>query len=260
MPVIDADGCKINVQIDGPQDAPALVLSNSLGTNLSMWDDQAKALSGEFRVIRYDQRGHGKSGAPKGPYTIDRLGQDVIAILDNLKIAKAHFVGLSMGGSTGMWLARMAPGRFTKIILSNTGARISTQDVWNARIASVLSKGMTAVIDTTLERWFSNDSHKRNLPAISAVRKMLMTTPAHGYAGCSAAIRDCDQRWGIGAVKLPTLVIIGTLDPGTPPAGGEEIASRIRGAKVARLEAAHLSNLEKSEAFTAEVWWLMTKA
>jgi len=253
MPVIDADGCKINVQIDGPQDAPALVLSNSLGTNLSMWDDQAKALSGEFRVIRYDQRGHGKSGAPKGPYTIDRLGQDVIAILDNLKIAKAHFVGLSMGGSTGMWLARMAPGRFTKIILSNTGARIGTQDVWNARIASVLSKGMTAVIDTTLERWFSNDSHKRNLPAISAVRKMLMTTPAHGYAGCSAAIRDCDQRWGIGAVKLPTLVIIGTLDPGTPPAGGEEIASRIRGAKVARLEAAHLSNLEKSEAFTAEV-------
>jgi len=253
MPVIDVDGCKINVQIDGPQDAPALVLSNSLGTNLSMWDDQAKALSGEFRVIRYDQRGHGKSGAPKGPYTIDRLGQDVIAILDNLKIAKAHFVGLSMGGSTGMWLARMAPGRFTKIILSNTGARISTQDVWNARIASVLSKGMTAVIDTTLERWFSNDSHKRNLPAISAVRKMLMTTPAHGYAGCSAAIRDCDQRWGIGAVKLPTLVIIGTLDPGTPPAGGEEIASRIRGAKVARLEAAHLSNLEKSEAFTAEV-------
>jgi 3-oxoadipate enol-lactonase len=253
MPVIDADGCKINVQIDGPQDAPALVLSNSLGTNLSMWDDQAKALSGEFRVIRYDQRGHGKSGAPKGPYTIDRLGQDVIAILDNLKIAKAHFVGLSMGGSTGMWLARMAPGRFTKIILSNTGARISTQDVWNARIASVLSKGMTAVIDTTLERWFSNDSHKRNLPAISAVRKMLMTTPAHGYAGCSAAIRDADQRWGIGAVKLPTLVIIGTLDPGTPPAGGEEIASRIRGAKVARLEAAHLSNLEKSEAFTAEV-------
>jgi 3-oxoadipate enol-lactonase len=104
-----------------------------------------------------------------------------------------------------------------------------------------------------LERWFSNDSHKRNLPAISAVRKMLMTTPAHGYAGCSAAIRDADQRWGIGAVKLPTLVIIGTLDPGTPPAGGEEIASRIRGAKVARLEAAHLSNLEKSEAFTAEV-------
>jgi 3-oxoadipate enol-lactonase len=253
MPVIDADGCKINVEVDGPQDAPAIVLSNSLGTNLSMWDDQAKALSGEFRVIRYDQRGHGKSGAPKGPYTIDRLGQDVIAILDNLKIAKAHFVGLSMGGSTGMWLARMAPGRFTKIILSNTGARIGTQDVWNARIASVLSKGMTAVIDTTLERWFSNDSHKRNLPAISSVRKMLMTTPPHGYAGCSAAIRDADQRWGIGAVKLPTLVIIGTLDPGTPPAGGEEIASRIRGAKVARLEAAHLSNLEKSEAFTAEV-------
>jgi 3-oxoadipate enol-lactonase len=253
MPVIDADGCKINVQIDGPQDAPALVLSNSLGTNLSMWDEQAKALSGKFRVIRYDQRGHGKSGAPKGPYPIGRLGKDVVAVLDSLKIAKAHFLGLSMGGSTGMWLARMAPNRFNKIILSNTGARIGTQDVWNARIASVLSKGMAAVIDTTIERWFLNDSRKRNLPAISAVRKMLMTTPPHGYAGCSAAIRDADQRWGIGDVKLPTLVIIGTLDPGTPPAGGEEIASRIRGARVARLEAAHLSNLEKSEQFTAEV-------
>lgn len=253
MPVIDADGCKINVQVDGPQDAPAIVLSNSLGTNLSMWDDQAKALSGKFRVVRYDQRGHGKSGAPKGPYTIDRLGQDVIAVLDGLKIVKAHFLGLSMGGTTGMWLARMAPSRFNKIILSNTGARIGTQDVWNTRIATVLSKGMSAVVDATIERWFSKNFRDGNPPAISAVRKMLMTTPPHGFAGCSAAIRDADQRWGIGDVKLPTLVIIGTVDPGTPPAGGEEIARRIPGAKIARLEAAHLSNLEKSEQFTAEV-------
>lgn len=253
MPVIDADGCKINVQIDGPEDAPAIILSNSLGTNLGMWDEQAKALSEKFRVIRYDQRGHGKSGAPKGPYTIDRLGKDVIAILDGLKIAKAHFLGLSMGGTTGMWLARMAPGRFNKIILSNTGARIGTQDVWNTRITTVLSKGMSAVVDATIERWFSKNFRDGNSPAVPAVRKMLMTTPAHGFAGCSAAIRDADQRWGIGDVKLPTLVIVGTLDPGTPPAGGEEIARRIPGAKIARLEAAHLSNLEKSEQFTAEV-------
>lgn len=253
MPVIDADGCKLNVQVDGPDKAPALVLSNSLGTNLSMWDEQLKALSQNYRVIRYDQRGHGKSGAPKGPYTIDRLGQDVVAILDQLKIAKAHFLGLSMGGTTGMWLARKAARRFDKIILANTGARIGTQDVWNARIASVLAKGMASVVDATLERWFSKTFYDNNPQTVTAVRKMLMTTPAHGYAGCSAAIRDADQRWDIGYVKIPTLVIIGTLDPATPPVGGEQIASRIPGAKVALLEAAHLSNLEKSEQFTAEV-------
>jgi 3-oxoadipate enol-lactonase len=253
MPVIDAEGCKINVQIDGPDNAPALVLSNSLGTNLSMWDEQAKALSANYRVIRYDQRGHGKSGAPKGPYTIDRLGRDVVAVLDHLKIAKAHFLGLSMGGTTGMWLARKAANRFNKIILANTGARIGTPDVWNARIASVLAKGMTAVVDTTLERWFSKNFRDTNPQAVASVRKMLMTTPAHGYAGCSSAIRDADQRWDIGSIKLPTLVIIGTLDPATPPAGGEQIAARIPRAGVARLEAAHLSNLEKGEQFTAEV-------
>jgi 3-oxoadipate enol-lactonase len=218
-----------------------------------MWDAQAKALSARYRVIRYDQRGHGKSGAPKGPYTIDRLGKDVIAILDQLKIAKAHFLGLSMGGTTGMWLARKAPERFGKIILSNTGARIGTNDIWNARIASVLGKGMAAVVEATLERWFSKNFREHRPETIASIRKMLLATPAHGYAGCSAAIRDADQRWDIGAVKLPTLVIIGTLDPATPPAGGEEIARRIPGAKVVRLEAAHLSNLEKSEAFTSAV-------
>ncbi len=114
MPVIDANGCKINVAVDGPANAPVLVLSNSLGTDLRMWDGQARAFSDRYRVIRYDQRGHGKSGAPKGPYTIGRLGRDVLAILDHFKIAKAHFLGLSMGGTTGMWLARMAPGRFNE--------------------------------------------------------------------------------------------------------------------------------------------------
>jgi 3-oxoadipate enol-lactonase len=253
MPVIDASGCKINVEINGPESAPALVLSNSLGTNLHMWNEQAKALSQTYRVIRYDQRGHGKSGAPKGPYTIDRLGQDVLAILDHLKIAKANFCGLSMGGTTGMWLARMAPNRFHKIVLANTGARIGTQEIWNARIASVLSKGMKSVVDATLERWLSKGFREKEPQAVAKIRDMLLTTPAHGYAGCSAAIRDADQRWGIGSVKLPTMVIIGTLDPATPPAGGEFIADHIKGAKRAHIEAAHLSNLEKGEQFTSTV-------
>ncbi len=253
MPTIDAAGCKINVTIDGAESAPPLLISNSLGTNLHMWDEQAKAFSKNYRVIRYDQRGHGKSGAPKSPYTIERLGQDALAILDHLKIEKAHFLGLSMGGTTGMWLACNAPERFKKIVLANTGARIGTQDIWNARITTVLDKGMKALVDATIERWFSKKFREAKPPVIGKVRQMLLTTPKHGYAGCSAAIRDADFRWSIGGVKLPTLVIAGSLDPATPPEGSEFIAQRIPRAKLVSLEAAHLSNLEKSEQFTREV-------
>lgn len=253
MPTIDAAGCKINVEIDGAADAPPLVISNSLGTNLHMWDEQVAALAKRFRIIRYDQRGHGESDAPKGPYTIDQLGRDVLAILDQLEIKKAHFLGLSMGGTTGMWLACNAPHRFQKIILANTGARIGTQDIWNARIMTVLDKGMTALVDATIERWFSKKFRDAKAPVIEKVRKMLLATPKQGYAGCSAAIRDADFRWAIGGVKLPTLVITGSLDPATPPEGGEFIAQRIPRAKLVSLEAAHLSNLEQSEPFTRAV-------
>lgn len=249
MPMIDAEGCRICVEIDGAVTAPALILSNSLGANLHMWDEQAKALSKNFRVIRYDQRGHGKSDAPKGPYTIRHLGKDVIAILDSLKIERAHFCGLSMGGTTGMWLGCFAANRFNKLVLSNTGARIGDPAIWNARIQTVLAKGMAAIVDSTLERWFSQAFRESNKRAVSAVRKMLLTTPAHGYAGCSAAIRDADQRWDITGIKLPTLVITGTLDPATPVKDGEFIASHIKGSKLVALEAAHLSNLEKPQQY-----------
>jgi len=253
MPTIDAPGCKINVEIDGAPGAPPLVISNSLGTNLHMWDELAEALSKRYRVIRYDQRGHGKSGAPKGPYTVDQLGRDVLAILDHLEIKKTHFLGLSMGGTTGMWLACNAPARFEKVILANTGARIGTQDIWNARIMTVLDKGMKALTGATIERWFSKKFRDAKPPVIEKVRNMLLTTPKHGYAGCSAAIRDADFRWAIGGVKLPTLVIAGSLDPATPPEGGEFIAQRISRAKLVTLEAAHLSNLEQSGQFTRAV-------
>jgi 3-oxoadipate enol-lactonase len=253
MPVINANDHKINIEVSGPENAPALLFSNSLGTNLGMWDEQAKALSQSYRVIRYDQRGHGKSAAPKGPYTVEQLGGEVLAILDHLKIAKAHFCGLSMGGMTGMWLARMAPKRFHKMIFSNTGARIGTPDVWNTRISSVLAKGMASVTEATLDRWLSKGFRDSNPQAVAAVRKMLLSTPPQGFAGCSAAIRDTDQRWGIGAIKVPVMVIIGKVDPGTPPQLGEFMAKRIPGAKLVELDAAHLSNMEKSSQFTEAV-------
>lgn len=249
MPMIDAGGCHIRVEIDGPATAPALIFSNSLGANLHMWDEQAKALSKNFRVVRYDRRGHGKSDAPKGPYTVDRLGKDVIAILDSLKIERAYFCGLSMGSMTGMWLGRFAAECFNKLILSNTGARIGDLVTWNARIQTVLGKGIAAIVDSVLERWFSKTFREGNTQAVSAVRKMLLTTPAHGYAGCSAAIRDADQRWDIATIKLPTLVIAGRLDPATPAKDGEFITNRIKGCQLVTLDAAHLSNLEKPQQY-----------
>ena len=253
MPTIDAAGCKINIEIDGAASAPPLVMSNSLGTNLHMWDEQAKALAKRFRIIRYDQRGHGKSGAPKGPYTVDQLGRDVLAILDHLEIKKTNFLGLSMGGTTGMWLACNAPHRFQKLALANTGARIATRDIWNARIMTVLDKGMNSLVDATIDRWFSKKFRDTKSPVIDKVREMLLTTSKYGYAGCSAAIRDADFRWAIGGVKLPTLVIVGSLDPATPPEAGEFVAQRIPRAKLVSLEAAHLSNLEQSGQFTRAV-------
>jgi 3-oxoadipate enol-lactonase len=250
MPTIDADGCPIHVEIEGPDKAPVLLFSNSLGTNLHIWDEQAKSLSKKFRVVRYDQRGHGKSGAPKTPYTLERLGKDAVAILDGLKIERAHFCGLSMGGFTGMWLGRLAPKRIGKLILSNTAAKIGDPIIWNGRIQTVLGKGMGAIVEGVLERWFTKTFREKEPQAVARVREMLMTTPPQGYAGCSAAIRDMDQRWDIGAIALPTLVIAGEHDPATTMKDGELIASRIAGSKFVKLNAAHLSNIEQGKQYT----------
>ncbi|HLL28435.1 MAG TPA: 3-oxoadipate enol-lactonase [Xanthobacteraceae bacterium] len=250
MPTIDADGCPINVEIEGPERAPVLVFSNSLGTNLHMWDEQAKHLVKKFRVVRYDQRGHGKSGAPDTPYTLERLGRDVLAILDGLRIERAHFCGLSMGGFTGMWLGRLAPQRIDKLILSNTAAKIGDPVIWNGRIQTVRSKGMAAIVDSVLERWFTKTFREKSAAAVARVREMLMTTPPQGYAGCSAAIRDMDQRWDIGAIKLPTLVIAGAHDPATTVKDAELIVSQIKGSKFIKLDAAHLSNIEQGKQYT----------
>jgi 3-oxoadipate enol-lactonase len=218
-----------------------------------MWDEQAKHLSKKFRVVRYDQRGHGKSGAPKVPYTLERLGKDVIAILDGLKIERAHFCGLSMGGFTGMWLGRIAPKRVNKLILSNTAAKIGDPIIWNGRVQTVLEKGMEAVVDGVLERWFTKTFREKAAPTVDRIRAMLLTTPPHGYAGCCAAIRDMDQRWDIGAIAMPTLIIAGAHDPATTVKDAELIAGRIKGSKFVKLDAAHLSNIEQSKQYTETV-------
>lgn len=248
----------LHVKIDGPDDAPALLMSNSLGTNLGMWDPQIPALSQRFRVIRYDSRGHGKSAAPDRPYSIPELAADALAILDALGVARAHFVGLSKGGMVGQWLLTHHPERLGRVVLANTSSHMGPASLWNERIRAVRENGMEALIESILARWFTGTFRRRDPAAVGRVAQMLRDTPAHGYAACSAAIRDMDQREPIRRVVGEVMVIVGAHDPSTTPAIGKLIADSIPGAKLASLPAAHLSNIEAPEAFTKLVLDFLT--
>jgi 3-oxoadipate enol-lactonase len=250
MPSLEANGININYRIDGADDAPPLVLSNSLGTNLHMWDNQVPELAKRFRVIRYDTRGHGQTDAPQGPYTFAQLGEDAIALLDALKLPRARFCGLSMGGMIGMWLARHVPSRIERLVLCNTAAKFGMPEIWNQRITTVRAAGMKAITGSVIERWFTKNFRETSPQDIDPIVEMLHTTKADGYAGNCAAIRDVDQRWPISSITAPTLVIGGRHDPATPYEAAELIASRIPGAKLVGLDAAHLSNIEQPEAFS----------
>jgi 3-oxoadipate enol-lactonase len=241
---------RFNYRFDGPENAPVIVLSNSLGTNLSMWDPQANVLCEKFRVLRYDTRGHGLSSVTPGPYTIEQLGRDVVALLDELKIDSAYFCGLSMGGMIGIWLGVNAANRMKGLALCNTAARIGTADGWNARIKDVKERGMAAIATTVVLRWFSDNFVKKSPEVVEAMRQMLLLAPPEGYAGCCAAIRDMDQRVDLARVKARTLVIAGALDPVIPLADAKIVADGISGASYLELQAAHLSNIEAAPQFT----------
>ena len=253
MPVIDADGCPIHVAVEGPDGAPVLMLSNSLGTNLHMWDDQMPAFTRHFRVVRYDSRGHGQSGAPHGEYTIERLGRDALAVMDALGLEQVNWCGLSKGGMVGQWLGTNAPQRVGRLVLCNTAAHMAPADLWNQRIAAVTANGMAPLVESVVERWFTKAFREKAPQAVDRIRQMLLTTPPHGYAGCCAAVRDMDQRETIRSITAPTLVIGGRQDPATPLAAAELIQKRIPGARLVVLEAAHLSNIEQPAEFTAAV-------
>jgi 3-carboxy-cis,cis-muconate cycloisomerase len=246
----EVDGARLHYRIDGAERAPVLVLSNSLGTDLAMWEPQIPALLRAFRVLRYDTRGHGTSADAPGPYSIERLGRDVVGLLDSLGIERAHFCGLSMGGMIGMWLGVHAPGRLHRLVLANTAARIGIPDNWNARIDKVRAGGMAAISQAVVERWFTPGYIAEHPDRIVAMRQMLERTPAQGYVACCAAVRDMDQRDAVAAIGAPTLVIAGTHDVATPVADGRFLADRIEGAAYAEIDAAHLSNIEAAPAFT----------
>jgi 3-oxoadipate enol-lactonase len=251
MPVVDADGTPINVSVEGKAGAPVLMFSNSLGTDLHMWDEQAQHFGKNYQVVRYDQRGHGKSGAPEGPYSIERLGKDVLAILNALDIQRVNYCGLSMGGMTGMWLARFAPDRFDKMIFANTAPKSQTPDSWNTRIGMVRAKGLDGIADAVMNIWFTKEYREKAPDAIVRMRKMMISHNPTGYIGCCSAIRDMDQRWAISDIKLPSLIIAGRGDNATPLKDSEFMKQQIAGSELVALDAGHISNVEQSAAFTA---------
>lgn len=253
MSIIKVDGAGMHYREDGPANAPVLVLSHSVGTDLTMWEPQVADFSRRFRVLRYDARGHGASAVTPGPYSIERLGRDVLGLLDGLGINRVHFCGLSMGGMVGMWLAVHAPERLDRLVLCNTAALLGPREMWDARIAAVNSEGMAAITPAALARWFTEHTLQRPHAMVEAMRRVLLATSPQGYSACCAAIRDMDQRDAIAAVRAPTLVIAGTRDVATPPADGQFLAQRIPGAHYVELDAAHLSNIEAADQFTEAV-------
>ena len=248
-----ADGCRIFYRAEGPADAPAIIFSNSLGCDHLMWQPQADALKHIFRVVRYDQRGHGASDVPEGPYTLEQLGGDVIGLADHLGLKTFHFCGLSMGGITGQWLGIHHGGRLDKLILANTSPHFPPPDMWDQRMGAIRDGGMRAISDAVLGRFFSPTLHQAQPGTVSDFRSVLEQTDPQGYLGCCGMLRLADVYPELGRISTPTLVISGRHDQSTPPERGEKIAAAIKGAAHVILDAAHSSNVERAADFTREL-------
>lgn len=253
MPFLESENVRIHYALEGQSGSPALVLSNSLGTNYSMWDPQVPEFLKTLQVLRYDTRGHGQTSVPQGPYAIEQLAKDVLVLADALGVKRFHFCGLSLGGMIGMWLGVNAPERLNKLVLCNTAAKIGTPETWNARIEDVRKNGMKQVAASVVERWFS-PAFREKAPATAAnTQKMLEEANPEGYVACCAAVRDFDFRERLDRIHTTSLVIAGKYDPATTTADGHFLADHIRGARYVELNAAHLSNIEDADRFSREV-------
>lgn len=251
----------VHYRLDGPAEAPVLVLSNSLGTNMSMWDDLLPALAERFRVLRYDQRGHGRSPAPPGPYTIAELAGDALALLDRLGVDRVSFCGTSLGGMTGMWLAASAPERIERLALCCTSAHLPPRRTWIERAATVRGEGIPAVADAQLERWFTPGLAERRPDLVERIRRALLDSTPEGYAACCEAIAGHDLRGELGSIRAPTLVLAAADDPATPPEHGRLIADAVPGARLLVLERArHLAVVERPQESARELLAHLTPA
>jgi len=255
MPAIPShEGCPIDVEVLGPADAPVLMLSSSLGTTKHMWDPQMPAFTQDYRVVRFDRRGHGKSGVTQGPYAMDMLARDAIAVMDALDLKKVNWLGLSMGGMEGQWLGAKASERINKLILSNTTSYYADKAPWETRIANIKKGGSVAAIaDMAINVWLTQGYQKKHPAETARMKEMMIATPVEGYIGCCAAVRDMDYREVVKEISVPTMVIAGSKDMATNMEAAQFIVDRVKGSKLAVVDAAHIANVEQPEAYTKTV-------
>lgn len=260
MPLINVNKTTLHYRFDGPEQGPVVMLSNSLASNLTMWDLQvAPLIAAGFRVLRYDSRGHGRSAVPPGDYSIDLLTADAVGLMNALGLDKVKFCGLSMGGMVGQMLATHHGQRLISLALCSTSAYMPPPDLWNQRIAAVAESGITAVVDGTIDRWFTAAGQQRLPGEVAKVRRMILDTPPEGFGACCAAIRDMDQRRSIGAVSVPTLVMVGEHDPGTPVSASQLIHGEIASSRLRIFsDAAHFLNVEQAATFNDELLGFLT--
>lgn len=245
---------RLRHRVDGPPGGPALVLGPSLGTALEMWNPQVPGLSDRWRVVRFDLRGHGRSPAPPGPYTVDALALDVVALLDELGLDRVAYCGLSIGGAIGQWLAVHRPDRLDSLVLCCTAARFGAAEDWWERAARVRVQGTEWLQPAATERWFTAGFPASAPAQVQPLLRMLRTTSAEGYAACCDALADFDLRDRLGEIRVPTRVIAGADDPATPVSLGAELAEGIPGADLVVVpDAAHLANVEQPSAVTAAI-------
>jgi 3-oxoadipate enol-lactonase len=240
----------LNYVFDDFKKEQTIVFSNSLGTDLTMWDKQIELLGKEFNILRYDTRGHGKSEVPAGEYSIEMLGSDVLDLLDHLKIEKVNFCGLSIGGLTGQWLGIHAPERLNKLILCNTAVKIGNKEGWNTRIETVQKNGLDSIVSGTQERWFTSEFVTENNAEVDTVLATFVQTPLAGYSSCCAAVRDANFTDEVSKISVPTLIISGTEDLVTTVKDGNFLMEKIPNSILATLKTAHISNIEKADDFT----------
>ncbi|MCC7166608.1 MAG: 3-oxoadipate enol-lactonase [Rhodospirillales bacterium] len=253
MDRIEINGTSFAYRFDGPEGRPVVTLSHSLSSDYRMWDGQIAALTKRWRVLRFDSHGHGQSAVPPPPYALSRLAADVAGLLDRLGIAKTLFVGLSMGGMIGQLLGLDHADKLLGLALCCTTSRLSPEAkaLWDERLATVAAQGMDSQVDGTLGRWFTPDFRANHPDRVAPIAAQIRATPPDGFIGWGRAIQGLDLTDRLGAIGVPTLVLSGALDPGTPPAAGQAIADRIPGARFQAIAgASHLANVEQPEAFT----------
>ena len=254
MPKFISNDAEINYQTFGDASQPAIIFSNSLGTQLNMWQPQISFFEKKFYVICYDTRGHGASSAPQGPYSIEQLGTDVVHLLDHLNIEKASFCGISMGGLTGQWLAIHHPERFNHVIVCNTAAKIGQEQAWNDRAQLVREQGLKPIAETAASRWFTEPFIRSNTAIVESLSNDLGAGSPEGYASCCEALAKADVREQLKNITIPTLVVAGQKDPVTTVADAQYIINHVRSSSLFEINASHISNIEQPKAFNQAVF------